>query len=157
LVEREKPCFIHKTIEVEERNENSQNIITKKTELTFMIGKYALPWKSIAPNIPLCDAVITKIEKVKKAFPKAHIEFNFNRENPAFLFNVVGRTQRHENDEPNQDVGDTVAMAKATARACAIAKAIIQASINGLEVDLKRNLKIFEEWNKKEKNIIKEM
>src|SRR5574344_1531682 len=75
LVKLKAPYFIHKDVQ--------------GTNLTFFIADYALPWKEIS-DAPLCDAAITKINKVKKAFPEAHIEFNFQRENPAFLFKVVG-------------------------------------------------------------------
>ena len=140
LVKNKTPYFIHKEVQ--------------GTNFTFMIGEFALPWKEIS-DAPLCDAVITKISKVKKAFPEAHIEFNFNRENPAFLFRVVGRTKRCPGDEQNQDIGDAVAIAKATSRACIISKAIIKAAIEGLEEELKRNLRIFEEWHEKERNLVK--
>lgn len=140
LVKVKAPYFIHKEV--------------KGTDLTFMIGEYALPWKEIS-DAPLCDAVIAKINKVKKAFPEAHIEFNFSRENPAFLFRVVGRTKRCPGDEQNQEIGDAVARAKATSRACVICKAIIRASIEGLEEELKRNLRIFDEWHEKERNLIR--
>ena len=140
LVKIKTPYFIHK--------EYAGN------NLTFCIAEYALPWNKIS-DAPLCDAVITKITKVKKAFPDAHIEFNFNRENPAFLFKVIGRTKRCPGDEHNQDVGDAVARAKATSRACVISKAIIKAAIEGLEEELKKNLRIFEEWHEKEKSIVR--
>lgn len=140
LVKLKAPYFIHKDVQ--------------GTNLTFCIAEYALPWKEIS-DAPLCDAVITKINKVKKAFPEAHIEFNFQRENPAFLFRVVGRTKICPGDEHNQDIGDAVARAKATSRACIVSKAIIKASIEGLEEELKRNLRIFEEWHEKEKSIVR--
>lgn len=141
LVKTKEPYFIHK---------QAQN-----TDLTFMIGYYALPWRAVT-NVPLCDAVIDKIDRnVKKAFPEAHITFNFNRENPAFLFRVVGRTQRSTTDENNPTVGEAVARAKATAKACVISKAIIKAAIAGLEEELKRNLTVFQDWHNKEKNIVR--
>ena len=140
LVKIKPPYFIHKEVQ--------------GTNLTFMIGEFALPWNEIS-DAPLCDAVLTKINKVKKAFPEAHIEFNFSRENPAFLFRAVGRTKRCPGDEHSQDIGDAVARAKATSKACVISKAIIRAAIEGLEEELKRNLRIFEEWHEKEKSIIR--
>ena len=93
--------------------------------------------------------------ELKKAFPDAHIEFNFNREAPAFLFRAIGRTKRCGGDEQNQSVGDAVARAKATARACVISKAIIKSAMSGLEEELKRNLRIFDEWREKERDIVK--
>lgn len=140
LVKMKDPFFIHKQVQ--------------DSDLTFMIGHYALPWRAIT-NVPLCDAVIAKIDKVKKAFPEAHIEFNFNRENPAFLFRVTGRTKRSTSDENNPTIGEAVARAKATARACVISKAIIKAAIEGLEEELKRNLAVFQDWHMKEKNIVR--
>lgn len=140
LVKTKEPYFIHKQ--------------TENSDLTFMIAQYALPWNEIT-NVPLCSAVIAKVEKVKKAFPEAHIEFNFSHERPAFIFNVVGRTKRSINDTPNQSVGDAVARAKATAKACTISRAIIRAALEGLEEELKRNLIVFEDWRAKEKNLVK--
>jgi hypothetical protein len=142
LVKTKEPFFIHKEV--------------KGTNLTFMIGEYALPWKAIT-NVPPCDAAINedRLKKLKKAFPDAHIEFNFNREAPAFLFRAIGRTKRCGGDEQNQSVGDAVARAKATARACVISKAIIKSAMSGLEEELKRNLRIFDEWREKEREIVK--
>lgn len=140
LVKIGEPYFIHKE--------------AKGTDMTFMIGKYAIPWNGIT-NVPLCDAVITKIEKVRKCFPEAHIEFNFNRENPAFIFNVVGRTKRCINDKADKGIGETVAKAKATAKACVVAKAIIKAAMDGLEEELKRSFIVFDEWHDKEKRIVR--
>lgn len=140
LVKVKGPYFIHKQ--------------AQDSDLTFMIAQYALPWKEIT-NVPICEAVLNKVEKVKKAFPEAHIEFNFNIEHPAFIFNVVGRTKRSINDEPNQSIGDAVARAKAVAKACTISKAIIKAAIEGLEEDLRRNLVVFNDWRLKEKEIVK--
>ena len=140
LVKIKEPYFIHKQ--------------AQDSDLTFMIAQYALPWKEIT-NVPICEAVLIKVEKVKKAFPEAHIEFNFNIEHPAFIFNVVGRTKRSVNDEQNQSLGDAVARAKAVAKACTISKAIIRAAIEGLEEDLRRNLVVFNDWRAKEKNLVK--
>ena len=140
LVKIKEPYFIHKQ--------------AQDSDLTFMIAQYSLPWKEIT-NVPICEAVLIKVEKVKKAFPEAHIEFNFNIEHPAFIFNVVGRTKRSVNDEQNQSLGDAVARAKAVAKACTISKAIIRAAIEGLEEDLRRNLVVFNDWRAKEKNLVK--
>lgn len=140
LVNVKKPFFIHKQVD--------------GTDLTLMIGYYALPWR-VVTDVPLCDAVIKKVEKVKKAFPEAHIEFNFNRENPAFLFRVVGKTKRCTTDENIPAVGEVVARAKAMTQACVISKAIIKAAMNGLEEELNRSLIIFKDWQNKERNIVK--
>lgn len=141
LVRTKEPVFIHKEV--------------NGTDMTCMIGNYALPWRAIT-NVPLCDAVIAKIDKnVKTAFPKAHIEFNFQRENPAFLFRVTGRTYRSTTDTNNPSVGEAVARAKAVASACVICKAIIRAAIEGLEEELNRNLIIFKDWHEKEKGIVR--
>ena len=48
LVKLKAPYFIHKDVQ--------------GTNLTFCIAEYALPWKEIS-DAPLCDAVITKINK----------------------------------------------------------------------------------------------
>lgn len=140
LVNVKKPFYIHKQVEGE--------------DVTFMIGYYALPWGAIT-NVPLCDSVLKKVEKLQKAFPKAHIEFNFQRENPAFLFRVVGRTKRHLTDKHDPAVGEAVARAKAMKEACIISKAIIRAAMNGLEEELKRSFNIFNDWQEKEKNIVR--
>lgn len=140
LVKVKDPFFIHKEV--------------KGTDMTFMIGYYALPWRAIT-NVPLCDAVVKKVEKLKKAFPDAHIDFNFNRENPAFLFRVVGKTKRCITDEHNSDVGEVVARAKAMTQACVISKAIIREAMKGLEEELNRSFIIFKDWQEKERRIIK--
>jgi hypothetical protein len=140
LVKVKDPFFIHKEV--------------NGTDMTFMIGYYALPWRAIT-NVPLCDAVVKKVEKLKKAFPDAHIDFNFNRENPAFLFRVVGKTKRCITDEHNADVGEVVARAKAMSQACVISKAIIREAMKGLEEELNRSFIIFKDWQEKERRIIK--
>lgn len=140
LVRVKEPFFIHKQ--------------TEDSDLTFMIGHYALPWKALT-NVPLCNAVIKKVEKVTKAFPDAHIEFNYNVENPAFLFRTTGRTKRSTTDEHNPVVGESVARAKAYSRACVIAKAIIRAAMDGLEEELKRSMVVFNDWHEKERKIVR--
>lgn len=140
LVKVKDPFFIHKEV--------------NGTDMTFMIGYYALPWRAIT-NVPLCDAVVKRVEKLKKAFPDAHIDFNFNRENPAFLFRVVGKTKRCITDEHNVDVGEVVARAKAISQACVISKAIIREAMKGLEEELNRSFIIFKDWQEKERRIIR--
>lgn len=141
IVKVQEPYFIHKTLD-------------NSTEMTIMVGKYALPWRAIT-NVPLCDAVMAKIEKIKRAFHDAHIEFNFNRENPAFIFNVSGKTIRHDGDTPDPATGDKVARAKALNRACVISKAIANAAKEGLEEELNRTIDVLNAWREKEKRIVK--
>lgn len=143
IVEVKEPCFIHKTA-------------TNGNEMTIMVGRYALPWKAIT-NIPLCDAVLVKLNKVKKAFPDARIEFNFSRENPAFLFKSFGITTRHDEDKHDPFIGMRVAKAKAIARAIAISMAISKAIKVGLEEELNRTIDVLNVWRQKEKKIIKEI
>ena len=140
LVKVKEPFFIHKQVD--------------DSDLTFMIGYYALPWRAIT-NVPLCDAVVKRVEKLKKAFPDAHIDFNFNRENPAFLFRVVGKTRRCTTDDHNPIVGEAAARAKALIQACVISKAIIKEAMKGLEEELNRSFIIFKDWQEKERRIIK--
>ena len=141
IVKVREPYFIHKTLE-------------SGAEMTIMVGKYALPWKAIT-NVPICGPVMAKIEKVKKTFPDAHIEFNFRQENPAFIFNVSSKTIRHEGDTPDQSVGDKVARAKTLCRACVISKAIALAAKEGLEEELNRAIAVLDVWREKNKNVIK--
>lgn len=141
IVKVREPHFIHKTLE-------------GGAEMTIMVGKYALPWKAIT-NVPICGPVVAKIEKVKKTFPDAHIEFNFNQENPAFIFNASGKTIRHDGDTPNKYIGDKVARAKVLCRACVISKAITLAAKEGLEEELNRTITVLDVWREKEKNVIK--
>lgn len=141
IVQVREPYFIHKKLE-------------EGTEMTIMVGTYALPWKAIT-NVPICHAVMTKVEKVQKAFSEAHIEFNFKQENPAFIFNVSGKTIRHEGDTPDPSIGNKVARAKALCKACSIGKAIALAAKEGLEEELNRTVEVLENWRRKEKNIIK--
>ena len=143
IVEIKEPCFIHK-------------IAKNGNEMTIMVGRYALPWKAIT-NIPLCDAVLVKLNKVRKAFPDAHVEFNFNRENPAFLFKVSGITTRHEEDKYDPSIGMRVAKAKAVTRAIAVSIAISKAIKVGLEEEINRTIDVLNVWRQKEKKIIKEI
>ena len=141
LIKVQEPFYIHKTL-------------SNGEEMTIMVAKYALPWKALT-NVPLCDAVMRKISKVQKAFSDAHIDFNFDRENPAFVFDVSGKTVSHKEDIPNKTIGEKVAKAKALARACTICKAISLAAKEGLEEELNRNIDVLNVWYEKEKEIIR--
>jgi hypothetical protein len=119
-----------------------------------MKGKYAVPWHSLT-DISITERVLQKIGKLKKAFPDVSIDFNFNRENPAFIIGVSGKTVRHEGDAPDQVLGNKVARARAMARACVVGRHIALAAKEGLEEELSRSIDTFQARFEREKRIIK--
>ena len=146
LVKVCEPQFIHY---------NATNKETGKVEdTTIMKGKYALPWRVIT-DVSVTERALQKVEKLKKLFPDVSIEFNFRKENPAFILGVSGKTVKHEGDEPNQSLGDRVARARAMARACVVSKHIAIAIKEGLEEELNRSIETFKARFEKEKRIIK--
>lgn len=143
LVKLKDPCFIHKR--------------QGCTDFTFMVGEYALPWKEII-DMPLCSSGMRGIPRVARAFPKANIYWmTCDGKDPAIHFKVIGKTKRYPGDSPDWSVGDAVAKAKAAAMACTISKAIIKAVHEGLERELNGNYAVFDDWYKKNKNIVKKL
>lgn len=97
----------------------------KHNEITVCVMSLAIPVRYLAPC--MSEDVLEAVLKVAKSFPESKLRFNFNREAPAFLFSVKGKTECRGNDTPNQKIGDAVALHKALARAFTITKRVVMA------------------------------
>lgn len=152
---KKRKKFLVKVCEPQFIHYQAANKETGKVEdTTIMKGKYAVPWYSLT-DIPITKRTLQKIEKLKKVFPDVSIDFNFNKENPAFIIGVSGKTIRHEGDAPNQVLGDKVARARAMAKACVVGRHIALAAKEGLEEELNRSIDTFQARFEREKRIIK--
>lgn len=152
---KKRKKFLVKVCEPQFIHYQATNKETGKVEdTTIMKGKYAVPWYSLT-DIPITKRTLQKIEKLKKVFPDVSIDFNFNKENPAFIIDVSGKTIRHEGDAPNQVLGDKVARARAMAKACVVGRHIALAAREGLEEELNRSIDTFQARFEREKRIIK--
>ena len=152
---KKRKKFLVKVCEPQFIHYQATNKETGKVEdTTIMKGKYAVPWYSLT-DISITKRTLQKIEKLKKVFPDVSIDFNFNKENPAFIIGVSGKTIRHEGDAPNQVLGDKVARARAMAKACVVGRHIALAAKEGLEEELNRSIDTFQARFEREKRIIK--
>lgn len=152
---KKRKKFLVKVCEPQFIHYQAANKETSKVEdTTIMKGKYAVPWYSLT-DIPITKRTLQKIEKLKKVFPDVSIDFNFNKENPAFIIGVSGKTIRHEGDAPNQVLGDKVARARAMAKACVVGRHIALSAREGLEEELNRSIDTFQARFEREKRIIK--
>ena len=144
LVKTKEPYFIHKTLE-------------SGREMTIMVGTYGVPIRTLLGGETSISwiAVDRVINELKKAFPDAHIKTDYIKDVACLVFNVSGKTVRHEGDAADQVLGDRVAKAKALAKACTIGKAFATGIKKNLEEGINRNIDIFDIWREKEKNIIR--
>ena len=146
LVKVCEPRFIHFTAP------NKENSV--KEDVTIMKGKYALPWHTLT-DTSITEKALDRIERYKKVFPDVTIEFNFNRENPAFILSVSGKAVRHDGDTPDWSIGDMVARARAMARACEVGRNIALEVKKGLIAELNGAAETFKARREREKKKIK--
>jgi hypothetical protein len=139
LMQVVEPKYIHKKV--------------NDRDMTIMTCTYVLRWEAIT-SIPMCEKVLKKVFKVKKAIQEAHIEYVAG--SPAFIFQTTGITVKHDNDVNDPMIGKRVAKAKAFNKACAISRAIIKAAKSGLEEELLRTDATLKAWQEKENKIRKQ-
>lgn len=144
LAKVREPYFIHKTLE-------------SGREMTIMVGTYGVPIRALLGEYASISwiAVDGVINELKKAFPDAHIKADYIKDVAYLVFNVSGKTIRHEGDAADPVLGDRVAKAKALAKACTIGKAFAVGIKKSLEENINRNIDVFNVWHEKEKNVVK--
>lgn len=115
LVSINNPTFIRK--EATEKN----------NEVTIVIMHMAIPLEHIfnGKTLALSPSVLTAAAQVSSGFQDINLEFNNNIKAPAFTFQVKAKTERRGNDVPNQALADKIAVAKANAKACVIARRLL--------------------------------
>lgn len=148
LVKVCEPRFIHYTAPNKEKGIDE--------DITIMEGKYALPWRTLT-DTSITERALARVERLKRVFPDVSIEFNFIKENPAFILGVSGKATRHSGDTPNQSIGDMVARARAMAKACEVGRSIAVAVRDSLVAELNGAAATFKARREREKRNIKKV
>lgn len=101
----------------------------KHNEITIAKIRFALRLDGMMDTDGITKKMIDLVsKKVASGYPKeTNISFNYNRQAPAFLFTIKGRTTRKSGDEPNQELADRIAVAKCRASAATIGRKIADA------------------------------
>lgn len=105
----------------------------KHNEATVVVKKWAIPVKSLLGFTIPPEAVTPVLEKMRIAFPKAKVEFNYNPKVPAFLFESIGKTIRKEGDTPDEELGVKVATVKSNANAYSVSKALSEKIVDAMK------------------------
>jgi len=145
-----------KRTEILEKTREPRFIHKEEEGLTIMNAQYAFPWRKVT-SVPICEVVVKKVEKAMRAFPNAHVEFNFNREHPAFIFCVTSIAKCSEGDEYNHKLGRKAAKARNISQACVIARTIISAAKQGLEEELNGADYVLHTWKSETFRSLKEL
>lgn len=112
----------------------------KHNEATVVVKKWAIPVKNLLGFTIPPEVVTPVLEKMKVAFPKAKVEFNYNPKVPAFLFESIGKTIRKEGDTPNEELGVKVATVKSNANAYSVSEHLCRDMVKYMMFGLRKTL-----------------
>lgn len=101
----------------------------KHNEVTVVVADYAIALRNIFKDdgSMLNPNVVKVAYDAIRSFQNIGFSFNRNQHAPAFTFTVKGKTERRVDDEPNQELADKIALAKANRIACSVARRVLKA------------------------------
>lgn len=100
----------------------------KHNEVTVAIVEYAMVLRNIFKDDEMLNPNVVKVaHRAVRSFQNIGFSLNNHQQAPAFIFTVKGKTERRENDEPNQELANKIAVAKANRIACSVARRALKA------------------------------
>lgn len=101
----------------------------KHNEVTVALARYAMPVGNIfqGGEHSLSAEIVKAVEKIGKCLQGIELEFNRLPQAPAFTFIVKAKTERRGDDVHNQELADKIVTAKLNAKACVIARKVLEA------------------------------
>ena len=112
----------------------------KHNEATVVVKGWAIPVKNLLGFTIPPEVVTPVLEKMRIAFPKAKVEFNYNPKVPAFLFESIGKTIRKEGDTPDEELGVKVATVKSNANAYSVSEHLCRDMVKYMMFGLSKTL-----------------